>query len=220
MGPLETLPEEFLQEFNLHKTVRTYRPGQVLFYEHNQPFGVYCIEIGKVKLTKSAADGKNYLTHIAHEGDLLGYRDFLTNEAYSDTAEVLEAATICFITREAFHQALQRYPAFALRMLRELGGELKRSEERARDLAYKSVPERMAGLFLSLEQSFGRLQPDGRILLDIRLSREELASMLGTTVETAVRALTQFKRHKLIDAEKKRIILRDLRKLAEYSPST
>lgn len=217
LNPLRNLTQEQVQELNSCKLAHHYKPGQVIFYEGNRPFGVYCLEKGKVKLTKYTPDGKSYIARLAKAGDLLGYRAFLTNEPYSATAEVIEAATVCFLDRNLFLQALRKNPGFALEMLEQLGSDLKQAEDKARDMAYKSVPERLAELLLSLKESYGKETEEG-IKLDIRLTREELASMLGTTIETTVRNLTRFKEKELISFDKKNIVIRNIRGLAEFLP--
>lgn len=217
---LTCLPEEVLREFNINKTARPYAVGEIIFYEDKQPLGVFCVEKGKVKLTKYTADGKIYIARIASEGDFLGYRAFLTQESYSATAEVLETASISFIPREPFMRALREAPAFALQLMELLGSDLKSAENRARDLAYKSVPERLAEMLLTLKESYGEPTPEGHTRLKIRLSREEMASFLGTTVETTVRNLTRFRQSGLIGFDKKDIILKDIAGLAEYIPGT
>ncbi len=218
LSSLACLPENVLKEFNINKTARKYEPGQIIFYEDNKPYGVYCVESGKVKLTKYTPDGKTYIARIATGGDLLGYRAFLTNESYSATAEVLEPATICFIEREPFMRALKDNPQFALQLMEQLGSDLKQAENRARDLAYKSVAERLAEMLLTFKESYGEEDKDGHVHLAIRLSREEMASILGTTIETTVRNLTKFKHQGLIELDKKEIILLDTRGIAEYIP--
>ena len=218
LSSLACLPEDILKEFNVTKTGRSYAPGQIIFYEDNRPYGVYCVESGKVKLTKYTPDGKTYIARIATAGDLLGYRAFLTNEPYSATAEVLEAATICFIEREPFMRAIRENPQFALQMMEQLGSDLKEAENRARDLAYKSVPERLAEMLLTFKESYGEENEAGQIRLAIRLSREEMASILGTTIETTVRNLTRFKQLGLIQLDKKDIVLLDVKGIASYIP--
>ncbi|PIQ27149.1 transcriptional regulator [bacterium (Candidatus Blackallbacteria) CG17_big_fil_post_rev_8_21_14_2_50_48_46] len=217
LNPMRNLSPDQLQELSSCKLAHGYKPGQVIFYEGNRPFGVYCLEKGKVKLTKYTPDGKSYIVRLAKAGDLLGYRSFLTNEPYSATAEVIEEATICFLDRNLFLQSLRKNPSFALEMLEQMGNDLKQAEDKARDMAYKSVPERLAELLLSLKESYGEETSDG-IKLDIRLTREELASMLGTTIETTVRNLTRFKEKELISFDKKNIVLRNIRGLAEFLP--
>lgn len=218
LSSLACLPEEALKEFNISKTGRHYEPGQIIFYEDNRPHGVYCVESGKIKLTKYTPDGKTYIARIATAGDLLGYRAFLTNDPYSATAEVIEPATICFIEREPFMRAIKDNPQFAIQLMEQLGSDLKQAENRARDLAYKSVPERLAEMLLTFKESYGETDSDGNIHLAIRLSREEMASLLGTTIETTVRNLTRFKQLGLIQLDKKEVILLNVKGIAEYIP--
>lgn len=218
LSSLACLSEEVLQEFKASRTGRHYEAGQIIFYEDNRPYGVYCIESGKVKLTKYTSDGKTYIARIATAGDLLGYRAFLTNDPYSATAEVIEPATICFIEREPFMRAVKDNPQFAIQLMEQLGSDLKQAENKARDLAYKSVPERLAEMLLTFKESYGEVDGDGNIHLAIRLSREEMASLLGTTIETTVRNLTRFKQLGLIQLDKKEIIILDVKGIAEYIP--
>ncbi len=215
---LACLPEEVLREFNINKTARSYAAGEIIFHEDKLPLGVFCVESGKVKLTKYTSEGKIYIARIASAGDFLGYRAFLTQEPYAATAEVLEPARISFIPREPFMRALREDPSFAMQLMELLGSDLKSAENRARDLAYKSVPERLAEMLLTLKESYGEPTPEGDIRLKIKLSREEMASFLGTTVETTVRNLTRFRQSELISFDKKDIILKDIRGLAEYIP--
>lgn len=213
-----SLPKEILQEFSAGKAARRYKSGQIIFYEDNTPQGVYFVQEGKIKLTKYTAEGKTYIARIAKAGDLLGYRAFLTHEPYAATAEVIENAAVCFLDRDAFMKVLQKYPGLSFQLMEQLGSDLKQAENRARDLAYKSVPERLAGLLLSMKENYGEPLPDGTVRLDIRLTREELASILGTTVETTVRNLTRFRQQQLIAFDKKEIVLMDIPGLAEYIP--
>lgn len=217
-NPLICLPDSITEKLSDTKNARVYKPGQIIFYEDNKPFGVYCVSRGKIKLIKYTPDGKTYIARIAKQGDLLGYRAFLTNEPYSASAEVLEEATVCFLDRDTFMQAIQEYPQFALQLMEQLGTDLKSAENRARDMAYKSVPERLAELLLSMKDTYGSPTEEGDIRLNIKLTREEMASLLGTTVETTVRNLTRFRQNKLIAFEKKDIILKDIRGIAELIP--
>jgi CRP/FNR family transcriptional regulator len=117
-------------------------------------------------------------------------------------------------------KAIELNPNFSLQLIELLGQELKQAENQARDLAYKSVAERLVELLLSMKDKYGKIQPDGAVLLDILLSREEMASMLGTTVETTVRTLSRFKENQLIEHKQRKMVLKDIQKLTEYLPST
>ncbi|MEZ0375501.1 MAG: Crp/Fnr family transcriptional regulator [Candidatus Sericytochromatia bacterium] len=218
-GDLAGLPVELLEDLNISKTSRLHKKGQILFYEDNRSFGLYYLVSGKVKLYKFTPEGKIYITRIVSAGELLGCQAFFSNEAYCVSAEVIEDAQVCFIEREAVKEMMAQDPGFSLRLLDKLGQELRDAENKAIDIAYKSVPERMAELLMELKQNFGKALADGQIKLDISLSREELASMLGTTVETTVRTLTRFKQLNLIGSDKKSILLKDVKRLTQLIPA-
>lgn len=216
--PLKDLPEDILKDFSACKTANLYKRGQIIFYEGNRPFGIYCVTQGKIKLSKTTPDGKSYIVKIAKDGDLLGYRSFFTHEKYTATAEALEDATICFLDRSLFMDALRRYPQFALDILERMGQELKCAEEKARDLAYKSAQERMVEMLLTLKETYGEAQGDGSYRLQITLTREELANMLGITTETAVRNLTWLKEKGLISFDRKVMQLLDPERMQRLLP--
>lgn len=217
-NPLSTLSSPLLEQMEQQKISRQYHAGQHLFYEDTQVFGIYCIAEGHVKLSKMTPEGKTYISRIAQAGELLGYRALLAEENHAHTAEVLEDATVCFIPQELFLQMLHAEPGLPLAFLKLLGKAVSQAETQSRDLAYYSVFERTAKLLLLMKQKFGLALPDGGNLLNVSLTREELASMLGTTAETAVRTLTYFKQKQLIAYKNKKIIVKDIQGLARFIP--
>lgn len=215
---LSDIPDSILDELSKAKIVNTYKRGQTIFYEGNKPYGVYCMNSGKVKLSKHAPEGKNFIVRIAKGGDLLGYRSFFTSELYTATAEVLEDATICFLDRERFFELIKKNPAFSLKLLSLMGHDIKCAEDMSRNLAYKSSQERIVEMLLTLKETYGIENQDGTYKLDILLSREELASMIGTTTETTVRLLTWLKDKNIISLKGKYITIKDLKVLENLIP--
>lgn len=215
---LSDMPDEILNDLSKTKITNLYKKGQTIFYEGNKPYGVYCINSGKVKLIKHAPEGKNFIVKLAKSGDLLGYRAFFTNELYSSSAEVLEDAVICFIDREKFFDLIKKYPSFSLNLLAMMGHDIKCAEENSRDLAYKSSQERIVSMILSLNEAYGEIIENGIHRIDIQLSREELASLIGTTTETTVRLLTWLKEKSIISMKSKYIYINDLDSLKHLVP--
>jgi CRP-like cAMP-binding protein len=215
---LADIPDEILNELGKTKVVNVYKKGQTLFYEGNRPYGVYCMNGGKVKLSKHAPEGKEFIVKISKAGDLIGYRAFFTNELYTSTAEVLEDANICFLDRERFFDLLKKYPPFSLKLLSMMGHDIKCAEDNSRNLAYKSAQERIVELIFTLREAYGIDQDNGTIKLDILLSRDDLAGMLGTTTETAVRLTTWLKDKELIEMKQKYMYITNLEGLQELIP--
>ncbi|MBI2082129.1 MAG: Crp/Fnr family transcriptional regulator [Deltaproteobacteria bacterium] len=214
LGVFCTLEGGVLDEFNKHKTTNEYKKGQVIFYEGNQAYGLYCIFSGKVKLYKTGVDGKQQIVRIVGPGDLLGYRAFFSDEPYHATGEVLEDATICCIDKNAFLSVLAKNSQLAFNVIKKMSKDLRVAEDLATSIAQKSVRERMAELLLMLKETYGKQTKKGHVI-EIHLSREELAEMIGITQETAIRLLSEFKKDGMIEVKDREITVLDSKSLLE-----
>ncbi len=202
------------EEIDAHKTVNNYKKGQIIFYEANQAYGLYCINAGRVKLYKTSASGRQQIVRIAGPGDLLGYRCLVAEECYHATAEAIEDCRICCIDTKTFFETLSQNPELNRGMLIKLARELGKAEDLATSLAHHSVRERMAELLLLLKRSYGKQKENGT-LIDLQLSREEMAEMIGATQETAIRLLSEFRKDGLIAVKDRDITILDADALIE-----
>ena len=210
------LDPEDLNKINMHKTCIQYKKGQNIFYEGTRPTGLYCMNGGKVKVFKNNVQGKEYIVYLAKPGDFLGYRSLLSEEFYAATATVLEDAKICFIPKENFFEVLQKNPLFMRKVVKAVCHEMGIMEERMAELAHKSVRERLAANLIMLKETYG-MEGEGSTLIDLALSREDLASIVGTATETVIRLLSEFKSDGLISFEGKKIRVLDPKKLARQA---
>ena len=206
------LGPEHLSELDSSKTTNNYKPHQVVFYEGNQPYGLYCIAQGKVKVYKMDADGHQQIVRLIGPGDVLGYRCLLAGECYSATAETLEEATICFIDKSTFTHILETHPTTAFHVMSALAADLRRAEDRVTSIVHKNIRERLAELFLVFKTKYGTKSKNG-IQLNISLSREEMAELIGTTQESVIRLMSEFKQDGLIEVEGRQITLLDIPRL-------
>lgn len=216
LGVFCDLEGEALEEFNSHKTNNAYKKGQVIFYEGNRAFGLYCVFSGRVKLYKTGLEGRQQIVRIAGRGDILGYRSLFSDEPYQATAEVIEDASVCCIDKNAFFPVLAKHPALALNIIKKLAKELGTAETLATSIAQKSVRERMAELLLMLKETYGKEGKNG-VRIDLHLSREEMAEMIGVTQETAIRLLSEFKKEGLINVRERDITILDSQGLFEIA---
>lgn len=182
-----------------------YKKGDILFHEGTYPTGVYCIKQGKVKLTILGDMGREQVVRLAKSGDLLGYRAVLGGDKLSATATILEDSQLCIIPKDDFVEIIKSSPDFALDMLKVLSQDVKRSDETITHMAQKPVRERTAEAIILLIETYG-FKADG-CTIDVSLSREELANIIGTAMETTVRFLHEFKKNKIIDLVGKQIVI-------------
>lgn len=208
--------EPHLCQLSDSKNYITHKKGQILFYEGTKPLGIFCISDGIVKVYKTASNGKEQIIRLAKKGDFLGYVSLLGEEAYSNSATIVEDANICFIPREAFLKVLAEDTEFHRRVTKALCHDLGVMESKLTDATQKTIRERLAFTLLKLSETYGIDGKEGD-KIDIVLTREEIAGLVGTATETVIRLLSEFKKDELIDFEGKKIIVLDKKGLARLS---
>lgn len=210
------LDEVALADVSHNKVMNTYKKGQDIFLQGNPSFGLYCISSGKIKVTKTGLDGKESILRIASAGDVLGHRSLFSHENFSATATTLEETTICFVDKKYIYNALNKEPSIALNLIQQLSREMGSAEAKSASLSQKSVKERLCELLLTLKASYGIVEGN-RTRLDIKLTREEMSSMIGTSVETVIRFMTELKDEGMITQEGKVIFILNEKALLETS---
>lgn len=186
----------------------TYRKGEIIFREEGIPTGIFYIKQGRVKKYKLTAKGGEQVFYVCGKGELLGYHALLSEGYYPDSAATLEEAEITFIPKESFLQVLRQSTVLSNRLLKAFGKEFSLFISSITTLATKTVRERLAFTLLVLEEKYKEPEAaDGKI--EIRMSRTDLANMIGTAKETLARLLKDFRHKKLIQTSSKAIWITD-----------
>jgi CRP-like cAMP-binding protein len=197
-------PEE-LEMVSAAKSCSHYKKGQSIFHEDHIPQGIYCLNKGAIKLTRSNKDGKEQIIRFAREGEFLGYRALIADEPLVATATCIEDTICCFVPKAVFLSLLEKNVQINKHMLKSLCHDLGIADERIQSLAQKSVRERLAETLLFLHKTFQNETDTDENLISVSLPREDIANIVGTATETVIRLLSEFKADKLIDMEGKRI---------------
>lgn len=208
------LNSDQLEELSKEKGCNYYKKGQTIFFEGNKAHGIYCIHNGKIKMHKLGSSGKEQIVRFAKDGDVLGYRALLSGEAFSASATVLEDTSVCYIPKETLIGFIQQDPSFSMKVLELTCKEIGKSTEMITNLAQKPVRERLAEVLLMLKETFG-LTKDNEI--DVLLSREDLANIVGTATESVIRLLSELKKEGTIALSGKRIVINDTKELMRIS---
>ena len=174
------------------KTCNIYEPGQVVYYEGNACLGIHCIESGSIKLRRTGPKGDEIVVGLVGPGATLGYLAYFGGRGYTTTAEALTACRICFIDRAAVKTLIHASPSVGLAFLRRLSDDVERSEnERVKALSLP-LRARAAHLLLVLKDRSASADDDGRLTIELPLSRRDLAAMLGTRPESLSRLIKDF----------------------------
>ncbi len=206
-----SLNSEQISGLDNHKACDFYAKGESIFKEGSYARGLYCVNKGKVKLSKMGASGKEQIIRFATEGDVLGYNSMLSKKPFGSTAIVLEDAAVCFIPSKQFFDLLKIEPNFSLQLLELTAKQWNQASRLITDMAQKTTKQRLAEMLLWLKETFGL---DSNDCIDVKLSREEIANMVGTATEAVIRLLGELKKEKLIGLEGKKIKLLDIHGLS------
>ena len=206
----EMLSTEDFEKYISAKKILKFNKGGIIFEDGEVPNGVYFLNKGTAKLSKQGVYGKDQILRFIKEGDLIGYRSLLCGEDFQAKAEAMTEVEATFLPSSLFLQMLEVAPKFSFVMLQKIAFELGESSNTVTFLAQKTVRERLAEILLLLEQKLGT-DPEG--FIKISLTREEIANIIGTATESAIRLISEFKQDKLIEVEGRNIKILNHEKL-------
>ncbi|WP_367752089.1 Crp/Fnr family transcriptional regulator [Flavobacterium sp. WC2430] len=207
---LKALNKDELVKLADCKTSRIIKKGEVIFEEGENVNGIFCIKDGVCKLSKLSPNGKDQIVKLVSKGELLGQRSLISDEPVNLSAVALEDMEVCFIPKTEVMGFFDKNNQFSMNVMKVICGDLKEADGHMVDMAQKTVKERLAETLLYLQATFGINEDNS---LKVQLSREELASMIGTATESCIRLLSDFKKLGLIELTGKKITLIDINKL-------
>ena len=206
-------PDE-VEALNFEKDFRQYKRGDILYQEGKRISGFFCVNSGIIKVFKTGFDGKEQIIRFAKKGDIIAYRSVLSNELACTSAKVIEDCQVCFIPSEILISFIKTNPSYALELLKLACHELGEANSFITDIAQKTVRERLAEVLLFLVNDFGL---DNENFLNISLTREELANIVGTATESVIRLLSEFKLDKLVELNGRKIKILNTKGLEKIS---
>jgi CRP-like cAMP-binding protein len=209
---LTDLPPEDLELLKKEAIEHTYKKGDTIFREGAVPTGIYYIKSGKVKKYKIDKESREQIIYVANSGELIGYHAVLAGDRYADSAATLEESIISFISRDNFLQAIERSPVLSKRLLKTLSHEFTVFANSLALFAQRSVRERLALQLVVLREKYKKDFQEG-MAVEISMSREDLASIVGTARENVVRMLSEFKEEGILQTKGRKIIILDVKKL-------
>jgi CRP/FNR family transcriptional regulator, nitrogen oxide reductase regulator len=179
-------------------------PDENIFWEGDESDWFYIISEGQVRIFKSASNGKEITLSFFGPGEIFGEVAVLENKPYPASAQTAAATRLIGIKKADFWDYLLKHPSIALKIISLLSGRLREAQSRLRDMAGEKVEQRLARLLLSLSAKLGPTLP---------FTRQELSDMAGTTTETTIRVLSQWKEQGVTRSVRGKIIIADQNKL-------
>lgn len=206
--------KEWLPAIDANRKTFEVKKGEVIFKEGDPVTGIYFVYNGTVKVHKKWGDDKELIVRFAKKGDIAGHRGLGKEMFYPVSGTALEPSTVCFIELDFFLSSLKINNEFLFQLMMFFAEELKVSERNMRNLAHMQVKGRVAIAMLTLIDKFG---VSDKGCIDIRLSRQDLASYAGTTYETVFRVMNEFIEENIISVNGKDVSVLDANKLLEFT---
>lgn len=208
------LTDDELELIEFEKTSSFFKRGSTIYREGTRINGFYCINDGIVKIYKTGIDGKEQIIRFAKKGEIIGFRSVLARELACSSAEVISDTQACYLPSELLITLIKNNGNFSLELIQLTCRELGEANTFITDIAQKTVRERLAEILIRLKNEFG-ISEDR--VLQISLTREELANIVGTATESVIRLLSEFKQDKLIDLDGRKIKLINIQELEKVS---
>ncbi len=184
------------------RLANAFKRGEVVFHEGAMPYGVYVVCTGKVKIYKSSRTGQQLTTRVESPGDLLGHVTMLADDGpYTGTGEALEPSVVSMIDKSTLYNFLSKYPHASHALMKELAKDVRRGENKARDIAFKPARGRLADTLIRMMVG-GKPYP---VVAGIK--RRDLAEMAGLTIETTVRLLKDFEKRQVLRKKDKDLLI-------------
>jgi CRP-like cAMP-binding protein len=178
------------------------KKGDLIFKEGDEVKGIYFVNNGVIKVHKRWDTDKDLIIRFASTGTIFGHRGLGYNDLYPVSATALENSIISFFDMDFFEATMKVNSDFTYKLLMFFAEELRESERRMRNLAHMPVKGRIAEALLLLHKQFG---VDANNIIDIELSRQDLASFAGTTYETVFRVMNDLTSERLVTVTGKSI---------------
>ena len=202
------LTEENRQRLAAVASVRDFDKGVGLFSEGDDSDFLYTVVSGRVKVFKTTPRGTDVILELFGPGDPVGAVAVYESRSYPASAVALEPTTCLLIPRQAFFLLLETYPTMVRGLLVGLTHRLVELTNRLTELSGGRIEGRLARFFLKLAQGMGQSRADGTFV-GLVLSRQELADMIGTTIETSIRIMSRWGKEDIVRTEKDGFVVVD-----------
>lgn len=210
----------YLQKINLFKEMTSEEMGTLdrmtkmesvrkktpIFFPGDPSQQVYLLKEGRVKISRISEEGREVTIALLEPGEIFGELEVLGDSPRDTLAEALDDSQICVVNKELFLQMIRSKPEFSFRLTKLIGMRMQKIESRVEDLVFKDVPARLAHLLLDLAKNYGRETPQGTFL-QIKITHQEIANLIGSIRETVSAILGEFKRDGWISFEGRQMTL-------------
>jgi CRP/FNR family cyclic AMP-dependent transcriptional regulator len=207
----QDLSHDELQEMDRQITMSTCEPGRIFYMPEETGEVLFLLKKGRVQLYRISPNGKKLVVATLGPGTMFGEMSLVGQGMHNTFAEAVDACLLCVMSRSDVERLMREKPEVAFRFVEALGVRMTSLESRLEDIAFKSIPARLASLLLRLAVDEG----NGNVVTGY--THQDLGEVLGTYRETVTQTLNDFKSEGLVRISRKKIELLDLDGLEDLS---
>ncbi|MBF0276289.1 MAG: Crp/Fnr family transcriptional regulator [SAR324 cluster bacterium] len=211
---LKKFPNHILDELNEHVELQTFERRDTVFHQGDMPNYLYGVVQGRIKMVHSTEYGKELLFAVHDPGQIVAEAPAIGGFLYPASAVTMTSSTLFKLERNTLISMIKRHPELGLHLLEFLGQRVIYFAEKLTQMAAMTVHQRIAKVLLDFIDQYGTTQGN-RARLNIAITRQELADLVGTSIETAIRSMSLFKKQKILDYDQHQIIIEDKARLSK-----
>ncbi|HHJ52817.1 MAG TPA: Crp/Fnr family transcriptional regulator [Caldithrix abyssi] len=200
-----------LAEMDRQITMSTCRPGKIFYMPEDSGEVLFLLKKGRVQLYRIAPNGKKLVVATLGAGSIFGEMSMVGQGMHNTFAEAVDECVLCVMSRSDVERLVREKPDVAFRFVEAMGERLSQLETRLEDIAFKSIPARLASLLLQIDEEQGGSH------VVTGYTHQDFSEMLGTYRETVTQTLNDFKADGLIEIGRKKVTLLDIPALREIS---
>lgn len=201
------LPAEIVEAVYAAAHRQTLEAEAFAFFQDDPAERIYVVEAGRLKLTQLSPDGQQVIMRVATPPMMIAAIGMVVGAVYPVSAQAAEPSRLLYWSQAEMLALIERYPAMALSAMRVLAGHVREFQDRYRELATERVERRLARTIIRLATQAGRKTDQG-VLIDLTLTRQDLAEMTGTTLYTVSRILSAWEGQGLVSTGRERVVIR------------
>ncbi len=210
----KVMNQDEMMDLAQRTTMKNYRKKEIIYLPGQPGKHVYLLKKGVVKISRLTSDGRELTLALLKPGEIFGELEALGGEVSGTQAEAHSDVMICMLNRSDLIGLMQAKPELGIRLSKIIGFRRQVIENRMENLIFRSVPQRLSSLFLKLKKDFGE-DKDGKTKINIPLTHEDVANLIGAARATVTEALNEFKNSGLIETSGKYFLIRDIKTLEE-----
>lgn len=200
------LSDKEIKEISSYFSILTFNKDETIFMEDDPSDWFYMVAEGRVKVVKHSLKGKDIILEIMSPGEIFGGVAVLDKRPFPASAESMESIKVIRINRKDLFAVMEAHPPLSLAIVSYFSDRLRNAHDTLRDIATERVEIRIASLLMKLSEKTGT-EEDGFRKIAFPLTRQEIAEMVGTTVETAIRTMSKFQKEGMVRSSAGRVLV-------------